>query len=169
MSIFRKIASLLLLCLVTLTATNAQERDSALVAKVFRHGLSDTKSLLISPAKWDHKEWLIAGSVTAASGALILWGDQAVYNFANKHHTSSRDQFFHYSEPLGHYYAFAAMGVTMAVGIIGKNNYHVETAIMAAESYLLTGMLVQAVKITAGRVRPNPQGTTNPHQWEGPF
>lgn len=169
MRILRKITSLFLLCLVILTATNAQERDSALVAKVFRHGLKDTKSLLLSPAKWDSKAWLIAGSVTAASGALILWGDQAVYNFTNKQQTPSRNQFFKYTEPLGHYYAFAAMGVTMAVGIIGKNNYHVETAIIAAESYLLTGMLVQAVKITAGRNRPNSFGTTNPHQWEGPF
>jgi membrane-associated phospholipid phosphatase len=165
----KKILVFLFVVFITFSNVFAQERDSALVAKVFKHGLYDVKSLLASPFAWNGRQWLTAGALTTATAALVLWADEPIYNFANKMHTPSRDVFFKYAEPLGNNYAFAVMGITLATGIIAKNNYHVETAFIAAESYLFAGLLTQAVKITAGRKRPNADGTTHPHDWEGPF
>jgi membrane-associated phospholipid phosphatase len=165
----KTITCLVLSFLLFQPLAKAQERDSALVAKVFMHGLNDTKDLITAPLKWNAQQWIVAGAISATTGALVLWADQPVYDFANTLHTPTRDKFFYYSEPLGNYYAFAAMGITLGAGIISKNNYHVETAFIAAECYLLTGLLTQAVKMTTGRARPNNQTTTHPHQWEGPF
>jgi len=165
----RKLLSIVLLLLYTTQLVSASERDSTLVVKVFNHGLNDTKNLFLSPSKWDKTDWLIAGSASAATAALVLWADQPVYDYMNTLHTPNRDLFFKNTEPLGNYYPFALMGATLLTGVISKNNYHVETSFIAAESYLLTGLLAQLAKTTIGRSRPNDQGTTDPHQWNGPF
>jgi membrane-associated phospholipid phosphatase len=145
------------------------ERDSALVRKVIVHGLNDSKALITSPARWNNKEWLLAGSVAAGTGALILWGDQPVYNFSNKLHTPELDVFFRYSEPLGNYYPVGLIAVMLTRGIISKDQMSTETAFIAAEALLISTVAVQIVKNTVGRSRPNPAGSTTPHQFNGPF
>lgn len=145
------------------------ERDSALVRKVIVHGLNDSKALITSPARWSKAEWALAGGVTASTGALILWGDQAVYNFSNTRHTPARDVFFRYSEPLGNYYPAGLIAIMLTKGIIDKDQYSTETAFIAAEALLISTVAVQLVKNTVGRSRPNPSGSTGPHQFNGPF
>jgi len=155
--------------LFQLSIANAQERDSMLVKKVVEHGLNDCKDYLISPSKWDKKDWFIAGGVTAATGALIAWGDQPVYNFSNTLHSKGLDKLSVYIEPMGDIYPAVTMSGFLLAGLISKNNYTFETGLIAAESYAFTGVFCQAVKVTAGRTRPNNYDTSNPHQWSGPF
>jgi membrane-associated phospholipid phosphatase len=151
------------------TFSKAERQDTSVVVKVIKHGFTDTKNWAISPLKWDTKNWLVFGGVSAATGALIAWGDRPVYDFANTTHTSGRDEFFKYVEPMGHIYPFVTVSAFFLTGIISKNNYALETSIIAVESYALTGLACQVVKTTAGRNRPNNDGTTDPHQWDGPF
>lgn len=157
------------LLLLLVGQTFAQNRDTSIVCKVIKHGLNDSKAYLISPSKWDAKDWAIAGGVTAATGALILWGDQPVYNFANTLHTSSRDVFFKNAQPLGNVYPIMALSAFMLKGLVYHENYSVETSLIAAEAIAVTTVAVQIVKHTAGRSRPNPEGTTNPHTFKGPL
>lgn len=156
------------LCLV-INSVYAQERDSAIVRSVIHHGLNDAKEFLISPARWEPKEWAIAGGVTAATGALILWGDQPVYNFSNTLHSKPLDVFFRNAEPLGNYYPIMVISAFMIKGLIDRDNYSTETALVAAEAMIITTVAVQIVKNTVGRTRPNAEGTTSPHQFNGPF
>lgn len=148
---------------------SAQERDSALVVSVIKHGLTDTKNLLISPVTWKGKQWVLAGGISAVTGTLITWGDQAIYNFSNTLHSPGLDGFFTNAEPLGNYYPMMAISAMLLKGLIYHENYSVETSLIAAESMLLTTAMVQIVKNTASRTRPNDEGSTNPHQWNGPF
>jgi len=147
----------------------AEERDSLLVKKTVVHVWNDSKNWAISPIKWDKTDWLIFGSVTAATGTLIAWGDQSVYNYANTLHTKNRDQFFKYIQPLGNTYLFVTMSAFFVSAVLTKNNYTFETSLIVAESFSLTGIACQITKMTTGRARPNNEGTTNPHQWDGPF
>lgn len=166
----KKISILLVIVLLGCPSfLKAEGQDTSAVVKVLKHGLIDTKNWALSPLKWDTKDWIVFGGVTAATGALIAWGDQPIYNFANTQHTSNRDVFFKYIEPLGNNYLFVTMPAIFLAGIITKNNYTVETSLIAFESFALTGLLCQTVKVTAGRARPNNEGTTTPHQWHGPF
>lgn len=159
---------LIFLSLISLNV-KAWERDSALVRKVVVHGLNDTKALITSPARWNTAEWALAGGVSAATAALIVWGDQPVYNFSNTLHTPARDMFFRYAEPLGNYYPAGLIAFMLTKGIISKNQEETETAFIAAEAMLISTVAVQLLKNTVGRTRPNPAGTTGPHQFNGPF
>jgi membrane-associated phospholipid phosphatase len=166
----KKISFILIIGILCFSSfLKAEKQDSSVVLKVMKHGLIDSKNWIISPLKWDKKDWIIFGGVSAATGALIAWGDQPVYNFANTVHTSNRDLFFKYVEPLGNNYLFITMPAIFLTGIITKNNYTTETSLIAFESFALTGLACQLFKITTGRARPNNDGTTNPHQWDGPF
>jgi membrane-associated phospholipid phosphatase len=159
----------LIVCLISSSLLHAEERDTLVVKKAVLHGLSDSKNWVLSPLKWNGKDWAIFGGVSIATGALIKWGDQSVYNFANTLHTPFLDKLTPFVEPLGNGYLIAAISGTFLQGIIAKNNYSIETSLIATESLLLNTLLVQAVKNTAGRIRPNDSGTSNPHQWNGPF
>ncbi|MBN2806127.1 MAG: phosphatase PAP2 family protein [Prolixibacteraceae bacterium] len=159
----------LIILLMLVRPVSGWERDSALVRMVIVHGLNDSKALITSPARWSKAEWALAGGVTAATGAMILWGDQPVYNFSNKLHTPGLDAFFRYSEPLGNYYPVGLIAVMLTKGIISKDQMSTETAFIAAEALLISTVAVQMVKNTVGRSRPNPAGSTTPHQFNGPF
>jgi membrane-associated phospholipid phosphatase len=155
--------------MLTFTSLKAEERDSLLVRKVIVHGLHDTKNWVISPTKWNGKDWLIFGGVSAATGALIAWGDQPVFNVANTIHNPFADKLAVGIEPMGHAYLAISISGFFIHGLISKNNYSIETSLIAGESLLLNTVLVQVVKNTLGRSRPNNDGTTNPLQWNGPF
>lgn len=164
-----RILLFLSLFLIFSNSINAQERDSSIVLNVIKHGLIDTKELYLSPLRWDKKDWVIAGGVTAATTALILWGDQPIYDFTNTIHTNSRDIFFRNAEPLGNYYPIMALSAFMIKGLVYREDYSIETSLIAAEAILLSTLTVQVVKNTVGRSRPNPYGTTTPHDFKGPF
>ena len=147
----------------------AGKRDSTLVCKVIKHGLTDTRDLVLSPGHWDKKNWAIFGGVSATTGALILWGDQPIYDFANTLHSPVLDVFFNNAQPLGNIYPMMAISAMLLKGLVYHENYSVETSLIAAESMLLTTAMVQVVKNTASRTRPNNEGTTTPYLWNGPF
>jgi len=140
-----------------------------LVKKVFLHGIHDTKNWVISPIKWNGGDWLIFGGVSAATGALIAWGDQPVYDFVHTQHNPFLDRLSPAIEPMGHVYLVASISAFFIHGVLAKNNYSIETSLIASESFILNTILVQTVKNTLCRNRPNDYGTTNPHQWNGPF
>jgi membrane-associated phospholipid phosphatase len=154
---------------IQITFVKAERQDTSVVVEVLKHGLNDTKNWAISPVKWNSKDWILFGGVTAATGALIAWGDQPVYDFANTLHTKNRDLLSKYIQPMGNNYLFVTMSAFFLTGIITKNNYTLETSLITVESFALTGLLCQVVKTTAGRARPDNFGTTNSHQWDGPF
>lgn len=147
----------------------AQNRDTLVVQKVLKHGLIDSKNYVLSPLKWNAKDWIIFGGVSAATGALIAWGDQPIYDFANTIHSKTLDKISPFVEPMGNNYLFASIAGFFVHGILAKNSQSVETSLIASESLILTTLLVQVVKNSACRNRPNNLGSTNPHQWNGPF
>jgi membrane-associated phospholipid phosphatase len=147
----------------------AEVKDTSLVLKVLKHGLTDTKQYLLSPIKWDKKDWLLAGGISAATGALIAWGDQPIFNFSNTLQHKSLDDISSGLRPMGNGYLYLTMSAFLVSGIISKNNYAFETGLIAAESYAFTGVFCQAVKVSTGRSRPNDLGNTNSHMWNGPF
>lgn len=155
--------------IVLLPFAKAEKRDTSLVKQVIRHGLVDAKELVISPIHWDKKDLLLFSGVAATTGALITWGDQPIYDFANTIHSPGLDVLFNNAEPLGHLYPVMAISAMLLKGLIYHESYSVETSLIAAESMFLSTVMVQAVKNTASRTRPNDAGSTNPFLWNGPF
>jgi membrane-associated phospholipid phosphatase len=166
----RKISLLLAICLcLQISVLKAEKRDSCIVKTVIVHGLNDTKSWVLSPLKWDAKGWLVFGGISAATGSLIAWADQPIYTNVNKIPSKTLDKVAIGLEPAGYAYPIAAIAGFMVHGLIAKDNYSVETSLIASESIFLSTLLVQGVKYTCGRSRPDKWGTGDSHNWGGPF
>lgn len=161
--------SIILLFIVLCFSAQAQKRDTTLLRQVLSHGLNDTKKYVTAPARWDKKDWLMFSGLSVTTGALILWGDQPIYNLSSSLHSENLDVFSRNIEPIGNTYSYMAMGAIMLKGLIQKDNYALETGFIAMESYVFGAVFVRSVKALAGRARPNENNTTNPHQWYGPF
>lgn len=147
----------------------AEQNDTCVVKKVIIHGLDDAKKWAVSPLKWNSSQWLTFGGVSAATGALILWGDQWVYDKASTIHSPTLDKVSPGLEPIGHAYLAVSVSGFLLHGIITKNNYSIETALIASESIMLNTLLTLTFKGFFGRTRPNQVGTSTTHQWNGPL
>lgn len=165
----KKLPILLILLTITFHNVFAQKRDTTLFNQVINHGLNDAKDYVLSPISWEKKQWLTVGGLAATTGALILWGDQPIYDFTNTMHSSSLDILSHNLEPIGNTYSYLALGAIMLKGVIQKDNYALETGFIALESYVAGAIFTRGVKALAGRARPNYEGTTDAHNWYGPF
>jgi len=71
-------------------------------------------------------------------------------------------------EPLANYYSFFTMGALMVHGLANDNSKSSATAMMALQSYLVSGLLVKVPKYLFGRIRPNAWWEPGPDEWYGP-
>ncbi len=159
----------LLLITVVASSTAKQPADSSLVAKTIRHGWKNSIGIVASPLSWDKKDWIVFGSGTALTASSIFLFDKPVYQFIQNNQSESVHHFLGLMEPAGNLYpALAVVGFSLH-GLLKKDNYNLETALMITESYLINGIIVQLVKNTAGRSRPEDWRGPDPLRWEGPL
>jgi membrane-associated phospholipid phosphatase len=147
----------------------AEKRDSSFVSLTVRHCLTDAKEFTLSPLDWNKTDWMVFGGVSVAAAASVTWLDKPINTFAYNHHTKGLTSFFNAVEPIGNNYSLLAIGSFALHGIISKNNYSAQTAMIAAETFAYNGIAVQVVKSLAGRSRPDDWRGADPLRWEGPF
>jgi membrane-associated phospholipid phosphatase len=165
----RQIFYLFLILLFTTSASCGAGFDSTFVGKTLKHGYISSRDLMLSPVGWDKTDFLVLGTVSAATAASVIWLDTPVNNFFKNHHHKSINTAFHYLEPMGNKYIGLTMAGLALHGVIAKKNYSLETALIIGESYVLNGILVQATKHLAGRSRPYDSRGPDPLRWEGPL
>jgi len=157
----------LLLITVFGSAKAKQPADSCLVARTIRHGWKNSIGVVTSPLAWDKKDWIFFGSGTALTAGSMFLLDMPVYQFVHNNQSNTANTFFSLLEPVGDLYpALTFVGLSLH-GLIKKDNYNLETALMLAESYAINSLFVQTVKHTAGRARPN--NWPDPLRWKGPL
>ena len=133
----------------------------------FKKYWTDTKSIVVSPVKWDSKDWTKLGVFVAAEGG-ILFTDKSVKNFFQEHRTGSLDKVSkNFLEPFGGNYSLLIMSGFLAHGILAKNNKSVSTSLLSLESFLLASVIVRIPKTLVGRDRPDI--ASDQFQFNGPF
>lgn len=166
-SMVKQFICLLLILVVHFSLGAKQPSDSLLVVKTIKHAWKNTKGIATSPAAWDKKDWLVVGCGTTLTAGSIFLLDKPVYQFVQDHQFNAADRFFSLMEPAGNLYpALAFVGLSLH-GLIDKDNYNLETALMLAEGYAINSFFVQVVKRTAGRARPS--SWPDPLRWKGPL
>lgn len=107
-----------------------------------------------SPLRWKKKDWLTAGAVVSAT-ALLFLVDKPVNKFMGRQRSGPmhtiEDFGYHYGKP---YAAVITMGGFYAAGLLLKNDWAKETAMILGSSYITSGALQTIIKNGAGRARP---------------
>jgi membrane-associated phospholipid phosphatase len=129
--------------------------------------------LVTAPARFDGKDWLIAGGLLAGAGALFAL-DEDIRSFWQDHiHGGTGSDILGGFRPLGEtWYAVAGGAGVYAVAEtaeqLGGYNLKREKAagLLTVESVLISQAFTTGIKELSGRTRPN--GTDNAFLFEGP-
>ena len=109
---------------------------------------------VISPVRWKGKDWLTAGS-TLGGAALLTLADEPVNDFFHRDQGEFVNQLervgFHNGKP---YAAMIATGGFYLTGLVIKNEWAKETAIILGSAYLSSGAIQTLMKKVVGRARP---------------
>jgi len=147
----------------------AQVDSLALDKQYFKNYWTDTRDWVTAPVRWEGRDWLkLAGLAGLTATATLL--DEPVNDWMLSSRSEGFDKVTKYGlEPLGNYYAVAAMGAFYTYGLISDNPRSRSTGLLMAESFIVSALLVRVPKYLAGRSRPDAWGSPGPNEWQGPF
>lgn len=136
----------------------------------FKSYLTASKKIAISPARWNKKQWIIAGSVVAA-GAVIYSFDEEIQSFFQSNQTEGSDFAAKYIfEPWGSgLYPAILIGGFYVYGLSAKDLRARQIALGATQAFIISGITVSVLKHLTHRHRPYQDVPSNSKLWEGPF
>lgn len=135
----------------------------------FKKYWTDTKAIVISPAKWNERDWTKFGVFVAAEGGL-MFADQPVKDFFQANKNKNLDYVSkNFLEPFGGNYSFIVMSGFLVHGLLAKNNRSISTALLTIESFALSSLVTRIPKTLVGRERPNNAAGDGPFAIKGPF
>lgn len=131
---------------------------------------SNTKKLIISPAKWSTGEWVAAGAVAVSTGILFTQ-DESIARYLGKLPEGNFEEMNKYFyDPFGKmYYTIPLMGAFYIYGAIAKKNKPKAVAMDFVQASIYSGIVVTLIKHAAHRHRPYQTDPLNAHLWDGPI
>lgn len=124
-------------------------------SNIYHKSVSDFTRIFSSPLRWNKEQYIKAGFLMAA-GFGIYALDEQFYTFIDLNRNPYTEFGTKYIlEPLGNYTTFTLLAGMAGYGLIFKSERPTTTAILAAESYLITGLFTLIPKNLVGRVRPH--------------
>jgi membrane-associated phospholipid phosphatase len=149
---------------------NVTKNNCRLNGRYFLSYICDTKDVIISPIRWNAKEWIFAGGVVAAT-TLIYTQDKPIHDFFQRNRSPLTDNIS--TQGLERFgsgvYSMPLLGAAFLYGVISKKEKPKKVALDGVKAFAVSGILVQGVKMVTQRQRPyqNPQPSF-PNNFDGP-
>ena len=116
--------------------------------------LLDTREVFTSPARWDSRDWLTLGAISAGVGVVMVF-DEDLQHAIRSVRTNTLTDIFDNVQPLGNEYAIGIVGSFYLWGEIFKDQRAKSTALDSiAATAIGPGIIVNATKYLVGRSRP---------------
>jgi hypothetical protein len=104
--------------------------------------------------RWGATDWCVAGGVAIGTGISSL-ADNGVRTAMGRNHTATNDRIESIGVAYGDgAYALSAAGGAYIAGLLFKDQWLRETALLACEAMVFSGALSTVTKIVVGRARP---------------
>ena len=114
----------------------------------FKGIFSDLKYVTTSPFKWDRTDWMTAGLVVGGTGFFIGL-DGEIENFFEDTRSSTTDDLANIFEPFGNgIITIPSLAAFYLFGHFDENYKAKRTALIATESFLVTGLYTTILKVT---------------------
>ena len=116
---------------------------------------SDITYTATSPLRWDDSDWITAAWVAGGTSLLFIL-DEEIRDVFEDNRSSTTDDVSEFFERFGNgAISLPALGAFYLYGYFGENAKAERTALIAAESFLVTGLFTTVLKVAAGRHRPS--------------
>ena len=120
----------------------------------FKGILTDTGYALTSPWRWGKSDWATASIVASTTGILYVLDDEINDEFKDNR-SSTTDDLSDVFEPFGNSaIVFPTLVGFYLYGQFGENEKIERTALLAAESFLVSGLFNSVLKVMMRRTRP---------------
>lgn len=114
----------------------------------------DIKATFTAPARWDTRDWLVAGGVAAGIGAVAVF-DEDIERAVQRNRNGTLDDIFSNVQGFGNEYAPGVIGAFYLGGMVFHDNEAKAVALDATSaSIIASGLILYPLKITVGRSRP---------------
>jgi membrane-associated phospholipid phosphatase len=128
--------------------------------------ISDTKSILTSPSRWERSDWIKTSLVLGTTFGLYIF-DQNIQDWVQDHRDDSSDDIANFAKPFGNgLYLLPSLGVYYLYGHFFASNKAKRTGLLGLESFIVSGVFTQAIKFTGHRHRPDTGDDYD--TWDGP-
>lgn len=128
--------------------------------------VTDTKSILTSPSRWESSDWMKASVIMAMTVGLYAY-DQDIRDWVQDNRNDTTDKIAKTAKPFGDgMYTLPALGGFYLYGSVLEDEKAQTTALLSLESFAVSGMFIQVMKFTGHRHRPN--SGDPPDTWDGP-
>ena len=128
----------------------------------------DSKSFVVSLAKWKSKQWIELG-VVAGAGVLAYTQDEKIQKYFVGHQSETADNLSKYVfEPFGRF-APVLIGSLYLGGRLAKDNRLAGTSLTAAKAFVVSAVAAGIVKQLTHRHRPYQDDIPDHANWDGPF
>lgn len=130
----------------------------------------DSKSFILSPAKWKTRQWIELGAISGA-GLLAYTQDEKIQKYFVGHQSEMADNLSKYIfEPIGN-----GIGTSIIIGglylggRLANNKRLAGTSLIAAKAFVVSSVCTQAIKQLVHRHRPYQDEIPDHAKWESPF
>jgi len=128
--------------------------------------LSDASEILTSTEKWEKKDWLEGTFFLTAAGALYSQ-DEKIRDWTADNKSDGADNVLAFAKDFGDgRYLLPPLGLLWLYGKGWRDGRAKETASLAVESFLISGIFVQVLK--GGMRRHRPYMEDGRDHWDGP-
>ncbi len=128
--------------------------------------ISDTKSILTSPLRWEQSDWLKFSLVAGTTAGLFAL-DYDIQRWMQKRGNNATNRVTDFIQPFGNGEVGPPMlGVFYLYGHFLEDKRAETTGLLGLESVTISAFFFQAIELMAHRERPNQGGQSN--KWDGP-
>ncbi len=128
--------------------------------------VSDSKYIVTSPLRWEKSDWLKFSLVAGTTIGLFAL-DYDIQDWAQKRRNSTTNTVSGFFEPFGNgAVGLPALGAFYLYGHFWEDKRAQATGLLGLESFVISEVFVEAIKVTTHRHRPNEGGQSD--KWDGP-
>ena len=138
------------------TASSAPKVENLISAEYGKLLLDDTWHVISAPARWNEKDWILAGLGTGSVVATGIFADKSLKKEIQDHRSNTTDDLRKAFEPFGAEYSFYILGGLEIEGLVfHDDNSRAVAQDGLASSAIAAGIITPSLKVIVGRSRPN--------------
>lgn len=132
--------------------------------------LTNTGDIIKEPFHWNKKDFANLGVVSIATATLMIYDEQIDdFMYRNQNETLSNISKYVIS-PFGNgVYSLPLLGAVYVSGVIGKNTYDKEMALLGVKAFVISAAEATVIKAAFQRHRPIDDTPPDAFQYDGPF